>query len=191
MTSRTVLFFGSFNPIHRGHLQIARYMLDGGYGSRVWFVVSPQNPWKADAGLLEEERRLEMVRRAIAGDARMEACDVEFSMPRPSYTYHTLCALRERYPGMEFALAIGGDNLERFPEWRQAEDILTEFPVLVYPRPGARIPSWSEGRVTVVDAPQTDISSTEIRRKVRAGEPLTGEVPPAIRGLVEKYYRRQ
>ena len=126
MTSRTVLFFGSFNPIHRGHLQIARYMLDEGYGSRVWFVVSPQNPWKADAGLLEEGRRLEMVRRAIAGDARMEACDVEFAMPRPSYTYRTLCVLRNRYPGREFALAIGGDNLERFPEWRQAEDILTE-----------------------------------------------------------------
>lgn len=191
MTSRTVLFFGSFNPIHRGHLQIARYMLDEGYGSRVWFVVSPQNPWKADTGLLEEGRRLEMVRRAIAGDARMEACDVEFAMPRPSYTYRTLCVLRNRYPGREFALAIGGDNLERFPEWRQAEDILTEFPVLVYPRPGARIPSWAEGRVTVADAPQTDVSSTEIRRKVRAGESLTDEVPPAILPLVEKYYRRQ
>ena len=107
MTSRTVLFFGSFNPIHRGHLQIARYMLDEGYGSRVWFVVSPQNPWKADAGLLEEGRRLEMVRRAIAGDARMEACDVEFAMPRPSYTYRTLCVLAIAIPAESSPLPSG------------------------------------------------------------------------------------
>ena len=94
-------------------------------------------------------------------------------------------------PAESSPLPSGAITWSVFPEWRQAEDILTEFPVLVYPRPGARIPSWAEGRVTVADAPQTDVSSTEIRRKVRAGESLTDEVPPAILPLVEKYYRRQ
>lgn len=189
MTLPTALLFGSFNPIHRGHLQIARYLLNEGYCAQVWFVVSPQNPWKADADLLDEELRLEMVSRAIAGDPRMQACDIEFTMPRPSYTYRTLCTLRERHPDTPFALAIGGDNLERFPEWRRAEEILAAFPLLVYPRPGMAIPAWAKDKVTVVPAPLTAISSTEIRRKVRAGEPLTDEVPDAIRPLVEKYYR--
>lgn len=190
MNPVTALFFGSFNPVHRGHLQIARYLLDEGFCAGVWFVVSPRNPWKEDASLLAEEQRLEMVRRAIAGDARMEACDIEFALPRPSYTYRTLCVLRERFPDRRFALTIGGDNLERFREWRQAEEILAGFPLLVYPRPGTEVPAWAEGRVTLVHAPLMAVSSTEIRRKVRAGESVANDVPAEILPLVEEYYRR-
>ena len=182
------LFFGSFNPIHNGHLAIANYLLEQGYCAEVWFIVSPCNPWKKDQELLDERKRLEIVRTAIQGDKRMQASDVEFEMPRPSYTYQTLQALQAEYPHRHFRLIIGGDNLSRFHDWRNYEDILASFSVLVYPRPGIALPKELPASVTVANAPLTDISSTEIREKLKRGEDISSLVPPVILPLIRKYY---
>lgn len=186
------LFFGSFNPLHNGHLGIARYLLDRGYCREVWFVLSPQNPWKEDTTLLEEQKRLAIVRAALEADGRMKACDVEFDMPRPSYTYRTLRFLRERHPGIPFTLVIGGDNLPNLREWRHAEEILAEHRVLVYPRRSGEeplLPDFPPDRIRLVDAPLADISSTEIRRRVKAGEDISADVPTETLHLIEIYYK--
>lgn len=188
MNSLVGLFFGSFNPLHNGHLKIAEYLLDVGYCTEVWFVVSPQNPWKADRSLLEEKKRLELVTAAIGNDIRMKAVDIEFYMPRPSYTYRTLKVLQANYPNTNFALVIGGDNLLRFHEWRNATEILEQFPILVYPRPGITLADYPSGNIMLVDAPLSDISSTEIRRKVKASEDISNDVPSGIVDLVKRYY---
>ncbi len=183
------LFFGSFNPVHNGHLSIARYLLDEGHCGQVWFVVSPLNPWKTDVTLLDEKKRLELVSEAIRGEKRMKASDVEFFMPRPSYTYQTLQVLKTDYPEEKFALIMGEDNLLHFHEWKNYRQIISEYPVFVYPRPGNTFINPLEAGVKVVDAPMTGISSTEIREKIRKGENISEFVPQGIVGKTEKYYR--
>jgi nicotinate-nucleotide adenylyltransferase len=185
------LFFGSFNPIHEGHLSIVRYLLEEGYCESIRLIVSPQNPWKKNRELLEEQKRLELVQNAIANDERMEVCDVEFGMPRPSYTYQTLRKLRTDEPGMDFALIIGGDNLQKFQEWKNFQEILSSHTLFVYPRPGTETTHLPVGDIVLVNAPQTAISSTEIRRKVAEGESIVGEVPENVRKQIETYYKNQ
>lgn len=187
----TGLFFGSFNPIHNGHLAIARYLLDEGYCENVWFVVSPQNPWKPEQGLLDERKRLKMVEAAIAGDERMGVSDIEFSMPRPSYTYQTLRVLKESHLVRKFALIMGGDNLQRFHHWKNFQEIIAEYAVFVYPRPGMVLPETAEGNIVLVNAPEMSVSSTEIRRKVADGADITGDVPEAVAGMVKRYYGKK
>ncbi len=192
------LFFGSFNPIHNGHLRIARYLLDYGYCKEVWFVVSPQNPLKQDKSLLSEAKRLEMVQVAIADNVRMKACDIEFFMPKPSYTIDTLRKLDEQYgslaegeikkDGKKFALIIGGDNLRDFPLWKDYRKIASDYPIFVYPRPGIDHPGAFYGNVVLIDAPLSAVSSTEIRRKVQHREDITPDVPPEIAELVKRNY---
>lgn len=184
----TGLFFGSFNPIHNGHIAIARYLLENGYCESVWFIVSPQNPWKVDSILLDERKRLQIVEKAVEREERMEASDFEFSMPRPSYTYQTLEALQAKYPAMDFSLIIGGDNLQRFHLWKNYREVLADFPLIVYPRPGILIPEITGANMTIVDAPLTDISSTEIRDKVKVGEDISDRVPSVVLPLIQKYY---
>lgn len=184
----TGLFFGSFNPIHNGHIAIARYLLENGYCESVWFIVSPQNPWKVDSTLLDERKRLQIVEKAVEREERMEASDFEFSMPRPSYTYQTLEALQAKYPAMDFSLIIGGDNLQRFHLWKNYREVLADFPLIVYPRPGILIPEITGANMTIVDAPLTDISSTEIRDKVKVGEDISDRVPSVVLPLIQKYY---
>lgn len=184
----TGLFFGSFNPVHNGHLAIARYLLDEGFCRKVWFVVSPQNPLKQNNALLDENKRLEIIRSAVGGEPGMEVCDVEFRMPRPSYTWDTLQKLEKDYPEECFALIIGGDNLRDFYLWRNYEEILRCYRVLVYPRPGVKIPGVIPEQVVLVDAPLADISSTEIRAKIGAGEDITEYVPAKALPLIAKYY---
>lgn len=184
----TGLFFGSFNPIHNGHIAIARYLLENGYCENVWFIVSPQNPWKVDSTLLDERKRLQIVEKAVEKEERMEASDFEFSMPRPSYTYQTLEALQAKYPAMDFSLIIGGDNLQRFHLWKNYREVLADFPLIVYPRPGILIPEITGANMTIVDAPLTDISSTEIRDKVKVGEDISDRVPSVVLPLIQKYY---
>lgn len=188
MTLYTGLFFGSFNPLHNGHLLMARYLLDHGYCRKIWFIVSPQNPWKEDRTLLDEQKRLEIVKAAIAAERQMEACDIEFYMPRPSYTYETLQLLSERYPDERFALIIGGDNLKDFHLWKNHLYIRAHYPLLVYPRPGILFSENHDPHVTVVDAPMTAVSSTEIREKIARGEDISSEVPAEVLELIWKYY---
>lgn len=184
----TGLFFGSFNPIHNGHLAIARYLLDNAYCKDIWFVISPQNPWKEDRELLPEQQRLEIVETAISRDIQMSACDIEFTMPRPSYTYHTLQVLTRRYPEEHFALIIGADNLERFHLWKNSTDILRQYPVFVYPRPGNQARTDNPQIVPLPTAPLMSVSSSEIRQKVKEGLDISGNVPEEIIPLVKKYY---
>lgn len=183
------LFFGSFNPIHNGHLAIARYLLKVGYCRKVWFVVSPQNPWKEDRTLLDEEKRLEIVKASIRQEPGMEACDIEFSMPRPSYTYQTLQALSQKFPTLKFTLIMGGDNLLYFHLWRNYEEIQINYPILVYPRPNIYIKDVNMHNINMIDAPLSTISSTEIRKKIQAGNDISGLVSEHALSLILNYYK--
>lgn len=185
----TGLFFGSFNPIHNGHMAIAEYLLKEGYCDRIWFIVSPQNPFKADVELLPENKRMEMVSLAVSGNDRMKACDIEFGLPKPSYTIDTLRKLSEQYPKEHFALIIGADNLKDFHLWKDYKEILSLYPVFVYPRPQIDVANIYYNGVTLVDAPLSDIASTDIRRKVREGVDITAHVPVKIVPFVLRNYR--
>ncbi len=167
----TALFFGSFNPIHVGHLVIANTMLQMEGIDEVWLVVSPQNPLKERATLLADHHRLQMVRRAIEDNYKLRACDIEMHLPLPSYTVVTLAALGEKYPDREFCLIMGSDNLENFHRWRNYEYILQNYHIYVYPRPGSeRCPMRDHPSVTMTDVPMMDISSSYIRRQIAAGK---------------------
>ena len=131
---RIGIFGGSFNPIHLGHTALASYICEQGMVDEVWLMVSPQNPLKRDHTLLDENERLAMARLATAPYPMLKACDFEFTLPRPSYTYHTLQALRTAYPDCEFILIIGEDNWQCFNRWYRGEDIARETPIIIYPR---------------------------------------------------------
>ena len=164
------LFFGSFNPIHVGHLIIANTMLQNSDLKEVWFVVSPQNPLKERKTLLADQQRLEMVRLALHDNYRLRACDAEFHLPKPSYTVLTLAHLGEQYRDKEFCLIMGSDNLATFDRWRNWEYILEHYHLYVYPRPGSTdCPLAKHPHVTMVDVPMMDISSTYIREQIRQG----------------------
>ena len=164
------LFFGSFNPIHVGHLIIANTMLQNSDLREVWFVVSPQNPLKERKTLLADQQRLEMVRLALHDNYRLRACDAEFHLPKPSYTVLTLAHLGEQYRDKEFCLIMGSDNLATFDHWRNWEYILDHYQLYVYPRPGStNCRLASHPHVTLVDVPMMDISSTYIREQIRQG----------------------
>ena len=174
------IFGGSFNPIHNGHIALAQAVLRQCGVDEVWLMVSPQNPLKqGDSDLLDDQLRLEMARKALEGVDGVKACDYEFHLPKPSFTWNTLQHLSKDYPDYTFILLIGGDNWAHFQRWRYWKDILWHHNVVVYPRdqyPGT------------IDVPLLPVSSTEIRRKVRAGESIQGLVPDSIVPLVEKYY---
>ena len=165
---RTALFFGSFNPIHVGHLIIANTMLQKADVDEVWLVVSPQNPLKERNMLLADYHRLAMARRAVDDNYRLKVCDIEMHLPIPSYTVVTLAALEEKYPDREFCLVMGSDNLQTFERWRNYEYILEHYRLLVYPRPGSeRCKLASHPSVTMVDVPTMDISSSYIREQIK------------------------
>jgi len=177
------LFFGSFNPIHNGHVGIARYLLEKKLCEEVWFVISPCNPFKVDRFLLPETDRLAIVSAAIG----MKACDVEFSMSKPSYTVDTLRVLFDRYPGRRFALIIGGDNVPDFPKWKDYHWIEAHCSIFVYPRPGM-VNSEESPSMTFIDAPLFPLSATEIREMIRKGDDISNLVPSEALSLIWKLY---
>lgn len=185
------LFFGSFNPIHVGHLIIANTMATTTDLEQVWFVVSPQNPFKKTKSLLHEFDRLDMVERAIADNNRLKATDVEFLMPRPSYTIDTLRKLQEKFPQHTFTLIMGEDNLEQFANWKAYEGILTGFGLYVYPRPNSPITIFRDHpNVRLVQAPLLDISATFIRESIRANRSIRYMVPEVVEEIIvrKKFY---
>lgn len=158
------LFFGSFNPIHVGHMMIANYMVEYTDMEQVWFVVSPQNPLKKKETLLPQRHRLQLVKLAIGDDLRFKASDVEFKLSQPSYTIHTLVYLQEQYPQHQFCLIIGADNLLSLPNWKNYDQLLANYELYVYPRPGVVASElFNHSRVHLTKSPTIEISATFIR----------------------------
>lgn len=168
--ARIGLFFGSFNPIHNGHLMLAQYMVNFANVDEVWFVVSPQNPFKINADLADAEHRLNMAKLAISNSKQLNICDIELSLPTPSYTVDTLFALTGKYPQHVFSIIMGGDNLAGLTRWKEYETILANHEIIVYPRTGCATEDLPKGRIAVTEAPQIDISSTMLRRWIAAGK---------------------
>ena len=189
---RIGLLFGSFNPVHVGHLILAEYFATRTDLAEVWLVVSPQSPFKVGEGLLSETQRLALLQLAIAGNPRLRAEGIELSLPRPSYTIATLDALQARHPGHTFVLLMGADNLAGLPRWREANRLRHEFDLYVYPRPGVALPPLSEfPRLQVVQAPLLDVSATFIRASIRAGRSIRYLVPDVVAQyiLAQKLYQ--
>lgn len=163
------IFGGSFNPIHIGHLALANYLCEFSHLDEVWFMVSPQNPLKRNDKLWDDELRLELARLATEDYPKFKVCDIEFQLPRPSYTIHTLNALKEAYPSHEFTLLIGADNWKLFPHWKASDEIIAHHKVLVYPRPGYEIDENElPPSVSLVHTPLLEVSSTFIRESIEA-----------------------
>ena len=186
---RTGIYGGSFNPIHIGHIQLSQALLDEHLVDEMWLLVSPQNPFKVNQKLLDDNARLELAQLAVRNIPNITVSDYEFHLPRPSYMVHTLEHLRKEFPEREFILIIGADNWERFPMWYKSEEILARHQVIVYPRPGCLLQDIPEG-VTVANTPLIDISSTEIRENIKnpnySGEGLCPTVWEEIKR--KRYY---
>lgn len=185
------LYFGSFNPVHTGHLIIASHVVNQTAVQQVWLVVSPQNPFKTSAGLLNEYDRLHLVNLAIDDETRIKASDVEFRLPRPSYTIDTLTYLREKYPQHQFSIIMGSDGFQNLPKWKNAELLLKEYPIIVYKRPGFDITDTWNAQVQILDAPMLDISATLIRNNLKEGKSIRYLVPEKVREEIERnnYYK--
>ena len=175
------LFFGSFNPIHTGHLIIANIMAESTDLNKVWFVVSPQNPFKASKGLLHEFDRYDLVRAAIFDNYKLDVSDIEFHLPKPSYTIHTLVHLKEKHPEKEFKVILGEDNLVNFTKWKNHQQILQDYGLYVYQRPNTQ-PSELKAHPNVryIEAPMLDISATFIRSCTKKKQSVRYLVPDAV-----------
>lgn len=174
------LYFGSFNPVHIGHLIIVNHILNETELQKIWFVVSPQNPFKKSESLLNEYDRLHLVQKAIEEDFRLKAIDIEFSLPRPSYSAHTLSYLSEKYPEHSFFIIMGGDSFQNIGKWKNAEVIIKNFPIIIYNRPGFEIENKAGANIKVMDAPLLQISATHIRELAKAGKSIRYLVPAAV-----------
>ena len=175
------LFFGSFNPVHVGHMVLANYVLEYTDLERIWFVVSPHNPLKIKSTLLDEKQRLHLVNLAIGFNTKLKASNIEFKLPQPSYTINTLTYLKEKYPQNEFALIMGADNLESFHKWKNYEEILKHYQLYVYPRPnndGGDLKNHSN--VKMVNAPIMEISSTAIRQAIKEKKDIRYFMPEEV-----------
>lgn len=174
------LYFGSFNPIHIGHLIIANHILNEGNIEKLWFVVSPLNPFKSQASLMNEYERFHLLQKAIEGDYRLKALDIEFSLPRPSYTVHTLTYLKEKYQHHSFSIIMGSDSFQNLDKWKNPELIIDNHRIIVYKRPGFEVNNKLNARVTIMDAPLLEISSTHIRELVKSGKSIKYLVPLGV-----------
>jgi len=179
------LYFGSFNPIHIGHLIIANHLYSNSYVSEVWFIVSPQNPFKPQ-NLLNQNHRLHLVRVAVDGEAKLKASNIEFNLPTPSYTIHTLTYLKEKYPEKEFTIIMGSDGFQNINKWKNYEAIIKNYKILVYKRPGFDITETFGAEITVADAPLLEISSTHIRNMIRRRKSIRYLVPDVVKEEIVK-----
>jgi len=188
------LYFGSYNPIHIGHLAIANYMVEYTDIDQLWFVVSPQNPHKKKSNLLDDYQRLEMAHRAVEGDDRLRASNIEFSLPKPSYTVDTLAYLKEHHPNYHFKILMGSDNLENFHKWKNYESIVENFGVIVYPRPGFdKSKVQVQKNITVAEgAPLMEISSSFIRKAIQEGKDVRHFLPQKTSAYLEEmnFYKK-
>lgn len=179
---RTAILGGSFNPVHKGHVLLAKQVLSEGLADEVWLMVSPQNPLKDDHSLLDENARFRLVEKALRDEPFIKACDFEFHMPRPSYTWATLRALRERYSEHSFSLLIGADNWQLFPKWSHPKEIIKNHIIIIYPRAGYPVNDDElPSNVRVLSgSPLFPYSSTDVRRAIAQRKDVSGMLPPSI-----------
>lgn len=184
------LYFGSFNPIHVGHLIIASHLADHSALNQIWFVVSPHNPLKPSASLLNEYHRLHLVQTAVQEDLRFRVTDVEFKLPKPSYTIDTLTYLTEKYPENEFTVIMGTDSFQNISKWKNADLLLKNYSFILYPRPGFEVINVPTN-VLIVTAPLLEISATAIRKNIKNGRSIRYLVPDNVREEIERsgYYK--
>ena len=182
------LYFGTFNPIHVGHMVIANHMVEHSDLDQVWFVVTPHNPFKKKSTLLNDYHRLDIVNRAIDNYPKLRASDIEFHLSQPNYTYKTLAVLEEKYPMHEFSLIMGEDNLDNFHKWKNHENIISNHKIFVYPRPNAGNSEYSQHEnVTLIkDAPLMEISATSIRKGIKEGINISPLLPDGIWDYIDK-----
>jgi nicotinate-nucleotide adenylyltransferase len=185
------LYFGSYNPIHIGHLIIGSHVANHTDIQQVWLVVSPQNPLKHSSVLLNEYHRLHLVQLAVGDDPQLKASDVEFKLPRPSYTIDTLTYLSEKYPQHRFSIVMGSDSFQNLPRWKNYELLLKNYSFIIYRRPGYEISERYAARIQILDAPLLEISATEIRHAIKDGKSVRYLLTDAVREEIEKtgYYK--
>lgn len=185
------LYFGSFNPIHAGHLIMASYVLEEAKLDQIWFVVSPHNPFKLQSSLLNEYDRLHLVHMAVEKEPRFKAVDIEFKLPRPSYTIDTLQYLEEKYPNHLFSIIIGSDSLQNLDKWKNADVLMKRYSFLVYTRPGFPPRTDLPVKQTILDVPLLQISSTHIRTKIKEGKSIRYLVPDNVMEYIMEngYYK--
>ncbi len=186
------LYFGTFNPIHIGHMAVANYLVSYANLDGLWFVVTPQSPFKQKQSMLPDRQRLEMVHRAIGNDLRFKASDIEFYLPQPNFTAYTIKTLLQKFPDKAFALIMGEDNLAGFDRWKNYEYLLKYTELLVYPRPGFDAGKWKEhASVRFVKAPHIEVSSSFIRAGIKAGKDLRHFMPEPAWSYAEEmgFYR--
>ncbi len=175
------LFFGSFNPVHVGHMIIANHMVEFTDLEKVWMVVSPHNPLKNKQSLANDYDRIHLVQLAIGDNPNIQASNVEFSLPQPSYTIDTLAHLHEKYPNYQFALIMGGDNLTTLRKWKNYEKLLANYPIYVYKRPGFELGEWANHpAIYFVQAPLLDISASFIRKCIKQGKSVQYLLPQSV-----------
>jgi nicotinate-nucleotide adenylyltransferase len=185
------LYFGSFNPIHIGHLIIANHVVNETELNQIWFVVSPQNPFKQSASLLNEFHRLHLIKSAIDGEKNLRASSIEFNLPKPSYTVNSLAYLKEKHPEHEFSILMGSDGFLNIPNWKNYEVITANYTIYIYKRPGFEITQTYGATIKLLDAPLLVISSTHIRELIKNRKSIRFLVPDIVKEEIETggYYR--
>jgi nicotinate-nucleotide adenylyltransferase len=187
------LFFGSFNPVHNGHLMLANYMVQTTDLNKVWFVVSPHNPLKDKKTLLGEYDRLNLINLAIENNPKLKASDIEFKLPQPSYTIDTLSYLKDKFPKHEFTLIMGSDNLTTLHKWKNYQQLIEQYPIIVYQRRGFTKNPFPEVKtIQHIDFPFIDISSTFIREQIKKGISVRYFMPDVVWQYIEemKFYKK-
>ena len=187
------LYFGSFNPIHIGHLIIANHVLNETSINKIWFIVSPQNPFKESKTLLNEFDRLHLVRLATQDDNRIRCSDIEFNLPKPSYTSNTLAFLSEKYPEHQFSIIMGSDSYQNLGKWKNYEAIINNYPVYVYKREGYEIKKTFDKEAITLNAPIIQISASQIREHIKSAKSIRYLVPEIVREEIEtrKFYKQK
>jgi nicotinate-nucleotide adenylyltransferase len=188
---KIILYFGSFNPIHIGHLIIANHVINYRDADRLWFVVSPQNPFKESKSLLNEQHRKHLIDLAIEGEKKLRSSNIEFNLPKPSYTIATLSYLNDKFPEDQFSILMGSDSFSNIKNWKNFEVLLKNYDILIYQRPGFKVkPEMQTSRTHIIEAPLLQISSTMIRKMIKEKKSIRYLVPDIVKQEIEaqQYY---